>query len=101
MGSQEEKETTSLLTSADRLVISLGGAALIGGVLVISLAHDTVGSIVGASLLGLSGITFVALMFLMVGESEDRHYQRESTSSGRAVRRSPTRSSAASRGRPT
>jgi hypothetical protein len=33
-------------------------------------------SVVGAGLVGRAGVVFVALVFLLVGESEDRDYGR-------------------------
>jgi amino acid transporter len=72
----EENKTTRRFTSADWVAVAVGCAALVAGILVLSLAHGTVPSIVGIFLLGLCGIAFVALVFLLVGESEDRHYRR-------------------------
>jgi hypothetical protein len=46
--------------------------ALLAGLVVLLAAGGTGASIVGAGLLGLAGIAFVALAFLLVGESEDR-----------------------------
>lgn len=63
-------------TSADRLAICIGCVALLVGVLVVVLAHGTIASIIGVCLLGVSGIAFVSLAFLLVGESEDRHYRK-------------------------
>ena len=74
--SAEEDETTVRLTSADWTAIGVGCAALVAGILVLALAHGTVPSVVGIFLLGLCGIAFVALVFLLVGESEDRHYRK-------------------------
>lgn len=62
------------LTSADRLAVCIGCAALLAGVLVLVLTHGTIFSAIGIFLLGLSGVAFVSLAFLLVGESEDRHY---------------------------
>ncbi len=72
----EENKTTRRLTSADWTAIGIGCAALVAGTLVLSLAHGTVSSAIGIFLLGLCGIAFVALVFLLVGESEDRHYRK-------------------------
>jgi hypothetical protein len=74
--SAEEDETTMRLTSADWTAMGVGCAALVAGILVLALAHGTVPSVVGIFLLGLCGIAFVALVFLLVGESEDRHYRK-------------------------
>jgi MFS family permease len=60
------------LTGADRAAIAVGVVAAVAGAVVIALASDTTASIVGACLLGIAGIAFVSLAFLLVGESEDR-----------------------------
>jgi amino acid transporter len=77
MGVEENKKTRRL-TSADRTAIIIGCAALVAGILVLSLAHGTVPAAIGIFLLGLCGIALVALVFLLVGESEDRHYRNGS-----------------------
>jgi amino acid transporter len=74
--STEENKTTRRFTSADWTAIVIGCAALVAGILVLSLAHGTVSSVIGIFLLGLCGIAFVALVFLLVGEGEDRHYRK-------------------------
>jgi hypothetical protein len=74
--SAEESKTTRRLTSAGRTAVGVGCAALVAGILVLSLAHGIVSLAIGIFLLGLCGIAFVALVFLLVGESEDRHYRR-------------------------
>jgi hypothetical protein len=74
--SAEESKTTRRLTSADRAAVGIGCAALVAGVLVLSLAHGIVSVVIGIFLLGLCGVAFVALVFLLVGESEDRHYRK-------------------------
>jgi hypothetical protein len=61
----------SRLTKADLLAGSLGVLSLLAGVVLIIAAHGTVAT-VGAVLVGFSGISFTALVFLLVGESEDR-----------------------------
>ena len=66
------RERGRSLTAADRTAIAVGAVAGVGGVIVIAAASDTTASIVGACLLGIAGIAFVALAFLLVGESEDR-----------------------------
>lgn len=75
--SAEENHTTGHFTSADRTAVAIGCAALVGGILVLSLAHGIVSAVIGICLLGLCGVAFVALVFLLVGESEDRHYRKE------------------------
>ncbi len=74
--SAEENKTTRCLTSADWTAIAIGCAALVAGIVVLLLARGTVPSVIGIFLLGLCGVVFVALVFLMVGESEDRHYRK-------------------------
>jgi hypothetical protein len=63
---------SSRLTSADLLAGGVGVVALIAGGVLLAAGDGTVASIGGAALLGLAGIAFVALAFLLVGESEDR-----------------------------
>lgn len=63
-----------IVSGPDRFTIGVGLVALIAGVALLALSSDVVISIVGACLLGLSAVAFVALAFLMVGESEDRDY---------------------------
>jgi hypothetical protein len=62
----------SPLTGADRLVVAVGLLCLIAGVIVLLIGAGFAASIVGVGLLGLGGIAFVSLAFLLVGESEDR-----------------------------
>jgi hypothetical protein len=64
----------SPLTGADRLVVAVGSLCLIAGVIVLAIGAGFAASIVGVGLLGLAGIAFVSLAFLLVGESEDRDY---------------------------
>ena len=51
---------------------SLGVLALLAGIVVLVAGQGSLASTIGAVLLGLAGIAFVALAFLLVGESEDR-----------------------------
>jgi uncharacterized membrane protein YkgB len=60
------------VTKTDLFTVSLGVLALVAGIVVLLAARGEWASIVGAALLGLAGIAFVALAFLIVGESEDR-----------------------------
>jgi MFS family permease len=62
------------LTRADRLTLATGFACLIAGIAVLAVAPSFAAVIVGVVLIGLAGIDFVALAFLLVGESEDRDY---------------------------
>jgi hypothetical protein len=59
------------LTKADLLAGCLGVLSLMAGVILLIAAHGTAAT-VGAVLVGFSGISFTALVFLLVGESEDR-----------------------------
>jgi hypothetical protein len=72
----KENDVVKHFTSADRLTVCLGCAALVAGVLVLVLAHGTIASAIAICLLGAAGVAFVALAFLLVGESEDRHYRK-------------------------
>jgi hypothetical protein len=60
------------VTKADIFAACVGFLALAAGVVLLVVGEGTLTSTVGASLLGLAGIAFVALVFLLVGESEDR-----------------------------
>jgi hypothetical protein len=63
------------LSATARVLIGAGVlAVLIGAVL--ELVGGTIDEVIGAGLLGLAGIAFVALVFLLVGESEDRDRTR-------------------------
>ncbi|HEX3910048.1 MAG TPA: hypothetical protein VHW67_05025 [Solirubrobacteraceae bacterium] len=64
------------LSEPDVATISGGAACLIAGVVLLVLASSFLSMIVGACLLGLAGIAFVSLVFLMVGESEDRGHRK-------------------------
>jgi hypothetical protein len=59
------------LTKADLFAASIGVLSLVAGVVLLIASHGTV-AIVGAALVGFAGIAFTALVFLVVGESEDR-----------------------------
>jgi hypothetical protein len=63
-------------TSADRIAIATGLLTLAAGVVVLILARGILASTIGVCLLGVAGVAFVALVFLLVGESEDRHYRK-------------------------
>jgi hypothetical protein len=58
-----------------RVIASLGVLAAVAGVVVLT-QGGIVALVVGTGLLGLAGIAFVALLFLLVGESEDRDRTR-------------------------
>jgi peptidoglycan/LPS O-acetylase OafA/YrhL len=60
------------LTKADRITAGLGVVALLAGIVVLLAVDGDTAATAGALLLGLAGVAFVALVFLLVGESEDR-----------------------------
>jgi hypothetical protein len=62
------------LTRADLVVIWGGVACLLAGILLLALAGSFAVTLVAICLLGLAGIAVVSLLFLLVGESEDRDY---------------------------
>ncbi len=62
------------LSGADRAAIGLGLVSLAAGLVLLLAARGFVAEIIGACLIGLAGIAFVALAFLLVGEGEDREY---------------------------
>jgi UPF0716 family protein affecting phage T7 exclusion len=64
------------LTGADRLALAVGVVCLLAGVVLVAAVPGFVASIIGACLLGLAGIAFVALAFLLVGEGEERDYRQ-------------------------
>jgi hypothetical protein len=64
------------LTRADLLAIALGTLALIAGVVTLLIAPGFTAAVIGAFLIGVSAVAFVAFAFLLVGESEDRSYDR-------------------------
>ncbi len=64
------------LSATGRVLAGVGVLALIAGA-VLEIAGADVAKIIGAGLLGLAGIAFVALVFLLVGESEDRDRKRD------------------------
>ncbi len=66
----------SSLTSADRLTLVAGIVCLLAGIVLVAAVPGFAASIAGACLLGLAGIAFVALAFLLVGEGEERDYRR-------------------------
>jgi hypothetical protein len=64
------------LTAIDRAAIAIGVVCLTAGVAVLIAVSGFASEIVGITLLGIAGIAFVALVFLLVGESEDRDYRK-------------------------
>jgi hypothetical protein len=60
------------VTKADIFAGCVGVLAFVAGIVLLVAGEGTLASVAGAVLLGLAGIAFVALAFLLVGESEDR-----------------------------
>jgi hypothetical protein len=68
------RRSSTPLTRADLAVIWGGLACLLAGILLLALASSFAATLVAICLLGLAGIAIVSLVFLLVGESEDRDY---------------------------
>jgi hypothetical protein len=66
----------SRFTGADWVAGCAGLLAFVAGIAVLTLTQGVMAASVGVFLLGASGVAFVALAFLLVGESEDRDYGR-------------------------
>jgi fatty acid desaturase len=66
------------LTRADRLTLAAGVICLIAGIVLIAAVPGFGAAVAGACLLGLAGIAFVALAFLLIGEGEERDYRKGS-----------------------
>jgi hypothetical protein len=64
------------LTNDARALLGFAVLALFAGALVLVLAGDLAADVVAIVLLGLGGIALVALVFLLVGESEDDDRRR-------------------------
>jgi MFS family permease len=64
------------LSGADRLTLVAGVISLLAGIVLVAVVPGFAATVVGACLLGLAGIAFVALAFLLVGEGEERDYHR-------------------------
>jgi hypothetical protein len=63
------------LTGADRITLAAGVVCLLAGIVLIAAVPGFGAAVAGACLLGLAGIAFVALAFLLVGEGEERDYR--------------------------
>ena len=61
-------------TTADLAALCGGLACLLAGVVLLAFASGFAAMLVGICLLGIAGVAFVSLVFLLVGESEDREY---------------------------
>lgn len=59
-----------------KATVTVGVLATIAGIAVLAVGRGSAAEIVGAALLGLAGIAFTGLAFLLVGESEDRERMR-------------------------
>jgi hypothetical protein len=64
------------VSTTGRVIVCLGLLAVLAGVVVLLTLTGTTAVVAGSVLLGLAGIAFVALVFLVVGESEDRDRTR-------------------------
>jgi len=60
---------------APRVTVAFALIAAVAGAVLLALGGSTA-TVVGGALLGLGAIAFVALLFLLVGESEDRDRRR-------------------------
>jgi hypothetical protein len=60
------------VTRADQAAGGLAVISLLAGIALLIVGSGAVAESVGIGLLGLSGIAFMALVFLLVGESEER-----------------------------
>jgi hypothetical protein len=69
------KRSRAPLTGADRLTLAAGLVCLLAGIVLIVAVPGFGAAVAGACLLGLAGIAFVALAFLLVGEGEERDYR--------------------------
>ena len=64
------------MSTTGRVIICLGLLAAVAGAVVVLTLGGNTAVVAGSVLLGLAGIAFVALIFLLVGESEDRDRTR-------------------------
>lgn len=62
-------------TGADRITLAAGVICLLAGIVLVAAVPGFGAAVAGACLLGLAGIAFVALAFLLVGEGEERDYR--------------------------
>lgn len=69
-------ENDSRFTAADRFAAAVGLLALVAGLVLLAATSGFTASVVGIGLLGVAGVAFVALAFLLVGESEDRDHRK-------------------------
>jgi|GEM_PF-3430029 len=64
------------MSTTGRVIICLGLLAAVAGAVVVLTLGGITAVVAGSVLLGLAAIAFVALIFLVVGESEDRDRTR-------------------------
>lgn len=76
MARQRQGSRVNRVTAADKIAIAIGLLALVAGFVLLVVASGYTVAIVGAGLLGVAGVAFVALAFLMVGESEERDHRK-------------------------
>lgn len=69
------RNSNAPLTGADRITLAAGVVCLLAGIVLIAAVPGFGAAVAGACLLGLAGIAFVALAFLLVGEGEERDYR--------------------------
>jgi hypothetical protein len=62
-------------TGTDRFTLAAGVLCLFAGIVLVAAIPGFGAAVAGACLLGLAGIAFVALAFLLVGEGEERDYR--------------------------
>jgi hypothetical protein len=60
------------VSATGRITAVVGSLSAIAGTVVLAVGGGTAAEILGTALLGLAGIAFTGLAFLLVGESEDR-----------------------------
>jgi hypothetical protein len=58
------------------IILGLALLALLGGIALLVAAHGVAGTVAGIVLVGLAGIALVSLLFLLVGQGEDRDRMR-------------------------
>jgi hypothetical protein len=69
-------EPSAVRRPENRVVLAAGVVALVAGVVVLIAFSGTAAEIAGAMLLGLAGIAFVSLVFLVIGQGEESDRRR-------------------------
>jgi len=72
----DEETNLPSMSTTGRVIICLGLLAAVAGAVVVLTLGGITAVVAGSVLLGLAAIAFVALIFLVVGESEDRDRTR-------------------------